>query len=84
MYTQMSAGEIVRKISTKEASAVAVATEFIKKIQEVNDKINAIHQFDPERILKDARKKDEEIAAGKKLGKLHGLPVSILPCTVND
>ena len=73
----MSACEIVHKIKSREISAVEVAKAFIDRINIVNPKINAIHQFDPVRILSEAARKDQEIAEGKKLGKLHGLPISL-------
>lgn len=74
---ELSAGEIVEKIRTKKLSAVEVATAFIERIKEVNPALNAIHQFDPRRILEEARHKDQEIASGEKLGRLHGLPISL-------
>lgn len=74
---KLSASEILEKIRSKKISVVEVATAFINRIKEVNPSLNAIHQFDPERILAEARQKDQDIAEGKKLGKLHGLPISL-------
>ncbi len=76
IYT-LSATEIVAKIKACELSCVEVATAFIDRIKAVNPAINAIHQFDPARILADARQKNMDIQSGKKLGKLHGLPISL-------
>ncbi len=74
---ELSATEIVKKIRHKELSCVEVAQAFIDRIQQVNPAINAIHQCDPKRILADARQRDQDIIDGKKLGKLHGLPISL-------
>lgn len=73
----MSACEIVEKIKTKQLSCIEVAEAFIKRIIEVNPKINAIHQFNPERILDEAQQKDKELKDGVKCGRLHGLPISL-------
>jgi len=77
MIINLSATDIVSKIKSGELTAEAVAQAFIDRIQLVNPKINAIHQFDPERILKDAKQKDQDMADGKPLGPLHGLPISL-------
>ncbi len=74
---ELSATEIIKRIRHKEISCVEVARAFITRIQQVNPVINALHQFDPERILEDAKQRDRDIAEGKKLGKLHGLPISL-------
>lgn len=74
---ELSATEIVAKIKAKELTCVEVATAFIERIKVVNPSLNAIHQFDPERILAEARQKDQDILDGKPLGKLHGLPMSL-------
>lgn len=77
MIIKLSATDIVAKIKSGELTAVEVAQAFIERIQQVNPAINAIHQFDPERILRDARAKDAAQEAGKSLGPLHGLPISL-------
>jgi len=72
-----SATALAQKIKSKELSCVEVAKAFIDRITLVNPALNAIHQFEPERILQDAKKRDQDIAHGKALGKLHGVPVSM-------
>ena len=74
---ELSAKEILEKIRSRELSCVEVVTAFIERIKEVNPSINAIHQFYPDRILAEAKIKDQDIAEGKNLGKLHGLPISL-------
>lgn len=74
---ELSACEILERIQTKKATVVDVVTSFIDRIKEVNPALNAIHQFEPKRILAEAEKKDQEIASGKKLGRLHGLPITL-------
>ncbi|MCC2624438.1 MAG: aspartyl/glutamyl-tRNA(Asn/Gln) amidotransferase subunit [Burkholderiales bacterium] len=74
---KLSATEIIKKIKAREVTCVEVANSFIGRIKEINPSINAIHQFEPERILAEARKKDQDIEDGKPLGKLHGIPISL-------
>jgi len=74
---ELSATEIIKKIKAREVTCVEVANSFIERIKEINPSINAIHQFEPECILAEARKKDQDIEEGKLLGKLHGLPISL-------
>lgn len=73
----LSAREIIRKIQTREISAKKVAEAFIARILEVNPKINALHQFNPARIINEAEKADTAVLEGKPLGRLHGLPITI-------
>tara|TARA_R110000868_G_scaffold158036_3_gene385811 strand:- start:67005 stop:68414 length:1410 start_codon:yes stop_codon:yes gene_type:complete len=74
---EQSATNIVNGIKTQKHTCLEVANAFIERIEAVNPELNAIHQFDPERIRDEARAADEKITAGKLLGKLHGLPISI-------
>ncbi len=74
---QLSASEIIRKIANKDLTARQAAEAFIKRIKEVNQQLNAIHQVDTVRILHAADEADQAILMGKSLGKLHGLPITI-------
>ncbi len=75
--TDLSAVEIVDKIKSGELSAVDVVEAHIRRIEEVNSKINAvvIPLFDDARAQ--AKKADERQSAGEDLGPLHGVPVTI-------
>lgn len=75
----LSAIEIVEKIKSKELTAKETASAFIQRIQAVNPHINALNQFDAERILHDAEQADKAVHQKKinPLGKLHGLPITI-------
>lgn len=72
-----SAVELVRRIQQKELSCREVMQAFLQRIERVNPKINAIHQVAPERLLQQAEEKDRQIAKGERLGRLHGLPISM-------
>lgn len=74
---QLSANEIIKKIANKDLTARQVAEAFIRRIQEVNQQLNAVHQVDTVRILHAADEADQAVLIGKPLGKLHGLPITI-------
>lgn len=75
----LSATEIVEKIKAKKLTAKETVSAFIQRIQAVNPLINALNQFDVERILHDAEQADKAVRQKKSspLGKLHGLPITI-------
>ncbi len=74
---QLSASSLVSKIHSQELSSETVVRAFLDRIANVNPAINAVVEQDAELALKQAREADQQIAAGKPLGKLHGLPVTI-------
>ena len=74
----MNAVELTGRIQGKELSAVEVMTAFLDRIEAVNPKVNAIvSMVDRETALGMARQADADLAAGKPVGKLHGLPWAI-------
>lgn len=48
----------------------------LDRIEEFNPHINAIVTLLPEQAMEAARRADEDLAAGKSTGPLHGLPVA--------
>ncbi|PJE06979.1 amidase [Legionella sp.] len=74
---ELSASEIIRKINSRELLVSEVAESFVKRINEVNPQINAIQQFDPDRVLSNALKAEAIISSRQQVGKLFGLPISI-------
>ena len=73
-----SAVEIAEMIKSRAISCEAVATQFLDQIAEFNPEINALSDLrDREEVLEEARQKDRDIKAGKPLGALHGLPITV-------
>ena len=70
----LSASEQLALLRSRSVSVVELATEHIAAIGRRNPVLNAFVDFDPERVLDQARRLD---AAPRALGPLHGLPVSI-------
>ena len=57
-----------------------VAEAHLKRIAEVNPKLNAIVQMDADRIRAEARQADKELKEGVNRGPLHGVPFTIKDC----
>lgn len=73
----LSAGELVRRITGREVSAVEVMRAHLARIEEANPRLNAIVTLLPEEtLLREAERADAAVAAGEALGPLHGLPVA--------
>jgi amidase len=78
--TTLSATKLARLIADREVSALEVAEAHLKRIEEVNPKLNAIVQMDAERIRAEARQADKDLQRGVKKGPLHGVPFTIKDC----
>ena len=65
--------DIVNKVKNQEVTVKEVVLEAIKKAEAIQDK-NALIKLTKESALKKAEKLDEEIRAGRKEGKLLGVP----------
>ena len=72
-----SATSIARSIQSKEMSAVEIAEAHLRRIDEVNPKLNAVVQLASERAMDEARAADAALARGESLGPLHGVPITI-------
>ena len=72
----LTAVELAHKISSGELSAVETMEAHLAQIEKVNPQVNAIVTLLPEMAMEEARKADEKLARGEKVGPLHGLPVA--------
>jgi amidase len=72
----MSAVEMARLIRTKKLSAREAVSLHLKRIEDINPRVNAIVTLVPEMALAAAAKADEMQARKEPLGPLHGLPVA--------
>ncbi|MCU0419210.1 MAG: amidase [Cyclobacteriaceae bacterium] len=71
----MNATDLAAAIRNKRVSAVDVMNAFYDRIELVNPKVNAIVALLPRNeALALAQQADEDLAAGKPVGKLHGMP----------
>jgi amidase len=74
---QRSACELAEGIARREFSCVEVMESVAKRIRARNGALNAIVYDYTEEALAEARRADEELAAGRSRGPLHGVPVTI-------
>ena len=72
-----SATAIRRAIRVKEVSVVELVQAHLRRIDEVNPKLNAVVKLASERALREAREADSALARGESLGPLHGVPITI-------
>lgn len=73
----MSATKAAEMIRTGQITSMKLVEMCLDRIDEVNPKINAVVQIARERALLEAKVADEAVKAGKKLGLLHGVPMTI-------
>src|SRR5438128_812916 len=69
--------QLAKAIKAKEISAVEVAQAYLKRIAEVNPKLNAVVQLRGDEALDEARLADDALARGESHGLLHGIPMTI-------
>lgn len=74
--TSQSATRLAELIRTRAVSTVEVVEAYLRRIERVNPALNAIITLAPD-VMDRARKAEEMIMAGKEVGPLHGVPVTI-------
>jgi aspartyl-tRNA(Asn)/glutamyl-tRNA(Gln) amidotransferase subunit A len=73
----LSAAEIAAAYRTRRLSPVEVVRALLDRIALHDKKLNAFIRLDAEFALESARQAEQEIAAGRSRGPLHGVPVGI-------
>ncbi|MBB5215944.1 amidase [Parapusillimonas granuli] len=74
---QSSATKIAAAVSRRELSCQEVMRTFLDRIAALDGHTNAFSVVEPGQALIAARDADEAIRAGRALGPLHGLPITI-------
>ena len=72
-----SATSMARMIREKEISSVELVDAHLKRIQEVNPKLNAVVQIAGDAAMAEARTADAALARGENKGPLHGVPMTL-------
>ena len=75
IYSSVKA--IAEAIREKEVSAVEVVQAHLDRIDEVNERLNAVVHLCAERALDEAREADAALARGESKGPLHGVPMTL-------
>ncbi|HEU4427585.1 MAG TPA: amidase [Myxococcota bacterium] len=65
-----------RALRAKELSAIELADAYLRRIEQLNPRVNAYVTVSAERAREDAKRADAELAAGKARGPLHGIPIA--------
>lgn len=74
---RLGAAQIARLVRDKELSAREVALDSLSRLSVVNGRINAVVDYDHERVLEAAEAVDKELASGRFIGELPGVPVTV-------
>jgi aspartyl-tRNA(Asn)/glutamyl-tRNA(Gln) amidotransferase subunit A len=72
-----SAYKLGRLIREKKISPVEVITDVLKRINELDSKINSFIYLSENDVLKQAKEAEKEIMSGKWRGPFHGVPYAI-------
>ena len=72
----LSAVELARRVRARDLSARDVVGGYLKRIADINPRVNAIVTLVADRAMERAAAADEAQARGEPLGPLHGLPIA--------
>ena len=75
--TYASATELARAIRRRKVSSQEVIEAHLRRIEEVNPKLNAMVQLTAESATAQAQKADQALAKGEIVGPLHGVPFTV-------
>lgn len=74
----ISATRLQDMLKKKSLSCLEVMQAYLKRIEQVNPRLNAIVKALPkDEAIRQAKEADEKIARGAAIGKLHGIPITI-------
>ena len=73
----MTIAEAAPRLSRGALKSEKLTEECLSRIEELNPKLNAFITVTADLALAAARKADQDIAGGRYLGPLHGIPVSL-------
>jgi fatty acid amide hydrolase len=80
MLTRVDATSLVQLMSRREVSAVEIAHAYIARVEQVDDRLQAMPVRYFERALREASRVDNRLASGDDVGLLAGVPVSLKEC----
>ena len=72
-----SVGEIAELIKTKQISSVELTMFFLERLKKYDPALHCVITLTEKRAFKQAKLMDEELAAGKYRGLLHGIPFGV-------
>lgn len=72
----LTARDLAGRLRRKDVSAREVLQAHLDRITMINPQVNAIATLTAERALEDAAHADDQLSAGKPVGRLHGIPMA--------
>jgi aspartyl-tRNA(Asn)/glutamyl-tRNA(Gln) amidotransferase subunit A len=69
--------EVTARLAAGQVKSEQLTEECLTKIAELDPKLNAFITVTMDEALAQARTADREIAAGRRIGPLHGIPISL-------
>src|SRR6478609_9936108 len=72
-----TAKQLAEAIRKKKIGCLELLDQYLKRVETFNPALNAIIATDIEGARKRAKAADKAVKAGKKLGPLHGVPMTI-------
>jgi aspartyl-tRNA(Asn)/glutamyl-tRNA(Gln) amidotransferase subunit A len=72
----LTVARAAQALRSKEVSALELADAYLRRIEQLNPRVNAYVTVTAERAREDAKRADAELAAGKARGPLHGVPIA--------
>ena len=79
----MPATELARQFASKTLSPVEVMETHLRRVEQVNPKLNAIVVLCPDEAMDRAREAEKALMRGESWGPLHGVPFTIKDCIDN-
>src|SRR3990167_735374 len=73
----MKIKELEKKLSSKKISSAELTQNYLKKIKELNPKLNCYISLCEEIALAQAKASDERRTKGKSVGPLDGIPIAL-------
>jgi Asp-tRNA(Asn)/Glu-tRNA(Gln) amidotransferase A subunit family amidase len=75
-----SAADLSRLIHARKVTSLELTKMYLNRLKTIGRKLNAVITMTEERALAAAKRADEELAAGKDRGPLHGIPYGAKDC----
>ena len=66
--------QLAQLIRTKQVKSIELTEMYLARLKKFNPKLNCVVTFTDDIAMKQARQADQEIAAGRYRGPLHGIP----------
>lgn len=74
---EKSIGQLRKMLDDKQVTSVEITKSYLKRIKEVDEKINGFITVTEELALKQAEEADKRLAQGKKISDLDGIPMAL-------